>query len=87
MSDLPFDTVVVAGQRRLTVDEFLGLALSERIRLVLGRKLTFLSNDRPVDTSIALRLLMDATSDRTPSMAPPGSLPPGSMPPSSRRMY
>ena len=38
----------------------MGLPLSERIRLILGRKVEFWSDGRAVDRSEALKSLMDS---------------------------
>ena len=60
MIDLPFDKILVQGGSELTVLEFLKLPLSQRIALILERKLSFTSADKPVDRNYALRCLMDA---------------------------
>ncbi len=55
--DVPFDRVViteVSGTRTLSVEGFLALPLSQRIRLVLDRSVTFYSKDREVDRNLAL---------------------------------
>ncbi len=55
--DVPFDRVViteVSGSRTLSVEGFLALPLSQRIRLVLDRSVTFYSKDREVDRNLAL---------------------------------
>ena len=53
----PFDRVVitdVSGSRTLSVEGFLALPLSQRIRLVLDRSVTFFNRDREVDRNLAL---------------------------------
>ncbi len=55
--DVPFDRVViteVSGTRTLSVEGFLALPLSQRIRLVLDRSVTFYNKDREVDRNLAL---------------------------------
>jgi hypothetical protein len=55
--DVPFDRVViteVSGTRTLSVEGFLALPLSQRIRLVLDRSVTFYKKDREVDRNLAL---------------------------------
>jgi hypothetical protein len=54
---VPFDRVVVtevSGSRTLSVEGFLALPLSQRIRLVLDRSVTFYNKDREVDRNLAL---------------------------------
>ncbi|HEY3494231.1 MAG TPA: hypothetical protein VGK73_06080 [Polyangiaceae bacterium] len=63
MNELPFDTVAIddgPDQREVSALEFMRLPLSERIRLILGRQVTFTSEGRAVDRGVALKSLMEA---------------------------
>jgi hypothetical protein len=58
--DLPFDKITIRDGEVLGVEEFLRLPLSERIALVLERKLSFTLAGKPVDRNLALRRLMES---------------------------
>ena len=60
MNDLPFDRIMIGNGDELTVQEFMRLPLSERIALILERKLSFTLAGKPVDRSRALRSLMES---------------------------
>jgi len=65
VSPVPFDRVTVkqgATLSQLSVDAFLALPLSERIRLVLSRAIEFYHGSQPVDRRVALASLRDAHS-------------------------
>lgn len=59
---LTLDTIVIEeprGNRRVSVAQFLELPLGERVRLILGRKVSFWSGNREIDREAALKNLMD----------------------------
>jgi hypothetical protein len=63
MAELPFDAVVIERgreRRRVSAEAFMQLPLSERIGLILGRRVEFLDGEQKVDRSLALKALMDA---------------------------
>jgi hypothetical protein len=63
MQALPFDTVVIdrgPEQRRVSAAAFMEFPLSERIQLILGRRVEFFSGELGVDRSLALKSLMDS---------------------------
>jgi hypothetical protein len=55
---LPFDHVRI-GEETLTVEQFLALPTSERVRYVLHGGVEFLAGTNPVETAEALRALRD----------------------------
>jgi hypothetical protein len=58
-SNLPFDIVVTEDDgHRHTTDQFFGLPLARRIRLILDRRLQFFRGIEPVDIHVGLRALM-----------------------------
>jgi hypothetical protein len=63
MTRLPFDRVSIRQGSlwvQLTVEAFLGLPLSERIRLVLSRSIEFYDGDKQVERGSALASLREA---------------------------
>jgi hypothetical protein len=59
---LPFDHVVVQtsdGSKRLTVSEFLAIALTERVRALLEKRVAFYQDQTRLDASEALRALRE----------------------------
>ena len=61
MSDLPFDSVVIRrGETRghYSAYDFLRLPLTERIQVILERRVEFLRDGQAVDRSVALQSLM-----------------------------
>ena len=60
MSTLPFDriTVVIGGtESKYSVGEFLKLPLSDRVKSLLFGKISFFSDDAPVNSREALNAL------------------------------
>lgn len=53
---LPFDHVLVRG-RKHTVDEFLEIPLSQRVKHLLNREVAFFQGDSPVNARFALSQL------------------------------
>jgi hypothetical protein len=60
VNDLPFDKITIRDGSEVSVQEFLRLPLSERIALILERKLSFTLDGKPVDRTRALRCLMES---------------------------
>lgn len=63
MNSLPFDAVVIRrGEARdhYSTYDFLRLPLTERIQVILERRVEFFSGGQPVDRSVALQSLMGA---------------------------
>jgi len=60
VNDLPFDRITIGNGDELIVPEFMRLLLSERIALILERKLSFTFAGKLVDCSCALRSLMES---------------------------
>jgi hypothetical protein len=61
MNALPFDAVVIRrGETRghYSAYDFLRLPLTERIQVILERRVEFLREGEPVDRSVALQSLM-----------------------------
>jgi hypothetical protein len=58
-SSLPFDRVVLGG-RTYSVDEFLAIPLSQRVRHILNAEVTFFRAGSPVKASEALAGLREA---------------------------
>jgi hypothetical protein len=62
-ANVPFDRVVVKennGSRTFSVDRFLALPLSQRIKVILERRVTFFLNEAEVDRNTALNGLRKA---------------------------
>ncbi|MFW6049777.1 MAG: hypothetical protein ACODAU_01310 [Myxococcota bacterium] len=62
--DLPFDRVVIRqpeGDRQISAQEFLGLPLHERIRMILQRNLEFFAGSETIERSEALKSLRQAS--------------------------
>ena len=54
---VPFDRVVLleaGAQRTLSVEQFLALPLSQRIKVVLERQVTFYQDGAEIDRNVAL---------------------------------
>jgi hypothetical protein len=67
MEDLPFDCILVedgAAPRRLDVEQFVALSLTERVRLLLEGKVRFLKSEQPVNNKRCLQALMQRSSAR-----------------------
>jgi len=62
-ANVPFDRVVVKesnSSRTFSVDRFLSLPLSQRIKVILERRVTFYLNEIEVDRNTALNGLRKA---------------------------
>lgn len=62
-ANFPFDRVVIkesGGSRSFSVDSFLALPLSQRIKVILERRVTFYQHDSEVDRNVALNGLRKA---------------------------
>lgn len=61
---LPFDRIVIVttagAEREVTLDWFLQLDLTERVRLILERRVEFHSGRTTVPVSTALRAIFEA---------------------------
>ncbi|HEY3237492.1 MAG TPA: hypothetical protein VGJ84_22425 [Polyangiaceae bacterium] len=58
--ELPFDTVIVeepGARKRYSLEQFLNLPLSERVRLILGRYVVFLKGNSRISQKDALAAL------------------------------
>jgi len=61
MNDLPFDAVAIdngAQKRRLSAAEFMRLPLTDRIQVILERRIEFLRGELPIARTVALQSLM-----------------------------
>jgi hypothetical protein len=65
-TSLPFDRVVLGG-RTYSVNEFLEIPLSQRVRHILNREVTFLQGRSPVNASAALAGLRAVSTPKEPS--------------------
>ena len=74
---LPFDAVI-CGSDRYSVDDFLAISLSERVRLILSGALRFMDGFTEVERRIALQALrtvvarMSSASPRDTAKSPQG---------------
>lgn len=62
-ASVPFDRVVIketGGSRTFSVERFLALPLSQRIKVILERRVTFFLHDIEVDRNAALNGLRKA---------------------------
>lgn len=61
MSELSFNQIAVnSGQRSgslFSPDEFIGLPVTDRVKMVLGKQISFLMNNQEVDKSQSLNEL------------------------------
>jgi hypothetical protein len=60
-SSLPFDRILFVGEggdRQLTIEAFLALPVSERVKHLLAKDICFLRGDLEVDRRLCLRALM-----------------------------
>ena len=67
MVGLMFDTISIPspnGQRRVSVAEFLSIPLTERVRLIMEKRLEFFDGDAPVERSSGLRGLLAVARQR-----------------------
>jgi hypothetical protein len=66
LHELPFDRVVI-GDQTYSVEEFLRLPLTTRVRHILRREATFLQGDTPVEATAALNgLRLVTAAEKTP---------------------
>ena len=64
---LPFDVILVEdenGSRQLSIAQLMDMPLAERVRLILLRKLEFLSNGKPIDRKVGLKSLTEVLNNR-----------------------
>jgi len=60
MRSVPFDRITVGvgtARAEYSVDEFLALPLSDRVKSILFGRISFFSNGEPVNTTVALNAL------------------------------
>ena len=63
MHALPFDSIAiddVSGEQRLSVEEFLAVPLTTRVKWIMEKRLRFFSGATSVDRGLGLRSLMVA---------------------------
>jgi len=64
---LPFDMIAIdraEGPERLSITEFLAIALNERVQLIMEKKLQFFAGDTQIDRGLGLRGLMSMARQR-----------------------
>ena len=63
MATLPFDSIAiddVSGEQRLSVEEFLAIPITRRVKWIMEKRLRFFMGGSSVDRGLGLRSLMSA---------------------------
>ena len=63
MAALPFDSIAiddVSGEQRLSIEEFLAVPITTRVRWIMEKRLRFFMGASAIDRGLGLRSLMVA---------------------------